>query len=107
MLLSEIEAIKVHTFSLNLNNFTTANPLTFSYLQNAIGLHFIPDFVEVKMACIFDPVNASTGLYDVKCNFIRDNGILVAIPSLPITAANMITPVTIHSYVPANQLSFL
>ena len=105
-MLSEIEAIKTHTFTLNLNNLTTTTPLYFSYTLSSVNIGFAPDFVKAKMGCIFDPTNSSTGLYDVHANFIRDNGVLISVPSLPITNSNHIAPDLTHQYVSTNQLQF-
>src|SRR5437588_6490082 len=106
MQLSELEAIKVHTFELNLNGLSTTTPLQFNYQNNNIGLNFIPDFVEVKLGAIFDPANTATGLYDVNANFILDNDVLVSIPAMPITNANTIPLNILHKFLPTSQLTF-
>jgi hypothetical protein len=105
-MLSEIEVCKTSTFVLNTANLTTANPVSFAYNRASVNLNFIPDFVKVRMVSFFDPTNNSVGVYNVGCNFIRDNDTLVSIASLPISVANTLCPNITHQFVNNGQLTF-
>lgn len=104
--LSHIESLKCDTFTLNVGGLTTTAPVSFTYTKLQKNITFIPDIVIVSMAAYLDPDNASEGVYNVNCNFIRDNGILVAIPVLPITNSSLITPHITHQFVDNTELKF-
>jgi len=105
--LQEIEVIKTVTVLLNTANLTLTNPVSFTYTKAQTNVNFSPDFVKVKMASIFDTVNNAIGVYNVSCNFIRDNDILVSIMALPITVSNTICPDITHTYVDNSQFTFV
>jgi len=106
-MLSEIQATKTVSFLMNLNNLTLTNPLSFTFTKQQSNVTFEPDYVIVRMASIFDSVSSSIGVYNVNCNFIRDNDILVSIMALPITVSNTFCPQLQHKYVDNSQFTFI